>query len=334
MNDALMPPFGGAPRMDPALAKRHLMAEPLDREACATHRRSVPTHARALDLVTVSPAPEDAPTLLCIIYTYGKKHPAARVAFETWMPRCDGALVLSDTNETDLAIAIPHEGPEEWGNIWQKTRANWRYVYEYYLNDFDYFVFGGDDMFILPSNLKRYLASEDVRHASKDGTYPVYLGRRFKANGNPDRIFNSGGAGYVFNRAALMLLYDNFDQGTCQPKLKGFWEDVMVAQCLRKAQPSIDAFDTRDPQGRERFHPFQPGHHLTYRPTPNDWYVKYSIDLKFAEDCCSPESVSYHYVKPDLVLHMDSILHRCPKSESSPQVLRGNPNLVPNGAAV
>ena len=318
MNEALMPPFGAAPRMDPYGAKKYLNDEPMSIAACQTHARSIPTHAKALDLVRVLPAPEDAPTVLCIAYTYSKKHPAAKTMYTTWMARCDGALVLSDTNETDLAVAVPHDGPEEWKNIWQKTRANWRYVYEYYLEDFDYFIFGGDDYFVIPSNLKRYLASPEIRQANEEG--PLYLGRRFKANGQEDKIFNSGGAGYVFNRAALQLLYDNFDQPPCQPKLHGFWEDVMVSQCLRRpigqvgAKP-VEAYDTRDPQGRERFHPFQPGHHLTYRPTPNDWYVKYSVGLKFKEDCCSPETISYHYVKPDLALHMDAILHHCAQQQ-------------------
>jgi len=311
-DSALMAP-APPPRTDPYAAARSRRQEPpLSREECERHRKAVPIHAKATDLVTVREMPSTSTKLLCVIYTYSKKHPSARTMFETWLPLCDGALVLSDTNETAIsAVAVPHAGKEEWGNVWQKTRANWRYVHENYFEEFDFFIFGGDDYFVIPANLKTYLASDEIRRESAERG--VYLGRRFKANGNPQRIFNSGGAGYVFDRRALRTLIQQLDRPHCKPTLRAFYEDVMVAQCLKNAAQPIHAYDTRDPQGRERFHPFQPGHHLSYRANTraNDWYPKYSIDLKFGPDCCSPDSVSYHYVKPDLALHLHALLHRC-----------------------
>jgi hypothetical protein len=47
--------------------------------------------------------------------------------------KCDGFMVAS--TKTDIAlgtVAIPHEGPEEYNNIWQKVRAMWSYVYDNY----------------------------------------------------------------------------------------------------------------------------------------------------------------------------------------------------------
>jgi hypothetical protein len=56
-----------------------------------------------------------------MIYTHAKNHPKAKASAETWMPRCDGAIVASDTDDQTLgAVRIPHEGPEEWKNVWQK----------------------------------------------------------------------------------------------------------------------------------------------------------------------------------------------------------------------
>jgi hypothetical protein len=137
---------------------------------------------------------------------------------------------------------------------------------------------------------------------------------------------------------------------------------------------------------RERFHPFTPGQHLTYRISPHggppDWYAKYNPDLKIGEttivyiriyvyvnvyvmymlhickcicyiyahadapvypyislyvypymyipicislyvypymyipvyigvECCSVSSVSFHYVKADLMLAMHAYLYAC-----------------------
>jgi hypothetical protein len=48
---------------------------------------------------------------------------------------------------------------------------------------------------------------------------------------------------------------------------------------------------------RERFHPFTPGLALTYRIPPKnpDWYPKYNPFLKEGFDCCSAQSISFHY---------------------------------------
>lgn len=43
----------------------------------------------------------------------------------------------------------------------------------------------------------RYLNSEEIRGQAQNATVPLFLGRRFAQGGNMQRVFNSGGAGYV-----------------------------------------------------------------------------------------------------------------------------------------
>ena len=50
---------------------------------------------------------------------------------------------------------IKHEGPEEYANMWQKSRAIWKYINYHYKDDFDWFVLGGDDLFIIVENLRK-----------------------------------------------------------------------------------------------------------------------------------------------------------------------------------
>ena len=50
---------------------------------------------------------------------------------------------------------IKHEGPEEYNNMWQKSRAIWKYINFHYINDFDWFVLGGDDLFVIVENLRK-----------------------------------------------------------------------------------------------------------------------------------------------------------------------------------
>lgn len=39
--------------------------------------------------------------------------------------------------------------------MWQKSRAIWKYVDMHYKNDFDWFVLGGDDIFLIVENLRK-----------------------------------------------------------------------------------------------------------------------------------------------------------------------------------
>lgn len=47
--------------------------------------------------------------------------------------KCDGFMVASTKTDKDLGtVNIPHEGPEEYNNIWQKVRAMWSFIYDNY----------------------------------------------------------------------------------------------------------------------------------------------------------------------------------------------------------
>eukprot|EP00729_Bicosta_minor_P003000 gene3000-2472_t len=171
--------------------------------------------------------------MLCVAYTYDKDHSTKGLAVaSTWLKRCDGALVLSNESDPKIpTVAIPHDGPEAYKNIWQKTRSNWKYIHDNYLNDYDYFVFGGTDYYVIVENLRYYLESEEMVAANSE--QPLYLGRRFAEGGNVGKQFNSGGPSYILNQKALRLFVDNIETQNCRPGLVGPWEDVMIANCLK-----------------------------------------------------------------------------------------------------
>ncbi|CAN0382970.1 unnamed protein product, partial [Ectocarpus sp. 12 AP-2014] len=84
--------------------------------------------------------------------------------------------------------------------MWQKARAIWKYINFHYKDDFDWFVLGGDDLFLIVENLRKYLLSDEIKGAAggleNGGPNPMYLGRRFRFIGE-DRIYNNGGPSYV-----------------------------------------------------------------------------------------------------------------------------------------
>ena len=188
------------------------------------------------------------------------------------------------------------------------------------MDDYDWFFIGGDDLFVLPHNLKTYLAS--LTH--KDGTDPktneYFVGRRFNSGGHD--YFNSGGAGYTLSQATLRRFLAAMDDAQhCSAGARTSMEDVMIARCLNYL--GIHFTDTRDAKGRERFHPFAPGTHLHWKPpregAERDWYEDYNKEwgILQGKDCCAPDSVSFHYVKKaSMVRHMQALIYTCDLTNS------------------
>ena len=139
--------------------------------------------------IVAEPLTGGGPKVLCMIYTMANRHAAqVRAIRETWAGGCDGFLAFSTENDPRIpAISIPHDGEESYDNMWQKVRAIWRYVDQHYADDFDFFILGGDDLFILPQNLRSFLATVGSPDAN------LYAGRPLRAI----ILYNSGGAGYT-----------------------------------------------------------------------------------------------------------------------------------------
>lgn len=254
-----------------------------------------------------------APRILCMVYTMEENHHTnIRVIRETWGPGCDGFLAFSTRDDPRIpAISLAHDGAEEYSNMWQKVRSIWKFVGTHYLEDFDFFFQGGEDLYVLPQNMRNYLAD-----AIEDPTEEDFFGgRRFQFGGND--FFNSGGAGYALSQATLRkYVTTGLDHPECFAQKHSSMEDVFIAKCLKKAF-GIDVVDTRDDQDRERFHPFAPAAHYNWRPPvppATDWYERYNRlwPPKLKEQCCAPDSVSFHYMKkPAMVRHLHALLYFC-----------------------
>jgi glycoprotein-N-acetylgalactosamine 3-beta-galactosyltransferase len=296
---------------------------PLDKELCEPMNpsggKSGDINKDLLDAVPIRGMPlveqDDgsySPKILCIVYTMEESHATKiRAMRETWAGGCDGFLAFSTKSDPRIpAISIPHQGEESYFNMWQKVRSMLEFVGKHYLEDFDFVFQGGDDLFVMPGNLRNYL-----KHAVSDPEQDFFAGRRFRQT--EDVYFNSGGAGYAISRGTLRkYITQGINHPLCSPNMKTPQEDVEIAQCFRKLF-NIGLVDTRDADGRERFHPFAPGTHFTLqhpKPSERDWYEDYNVEwpFKLGKDCCAPDSVSFHYVKkPAMVRHLHSLLYHC-----------------------
>lgn len=246
--------------------------------------------------------------------------------FSTWGKRCDEFRFMSDrsfnlSNPRESVFqnlpveVLRHEGPEEWNNMWQKVRSIWKWAFENSTTrnssqsqDIWYYICG-TDTYVIVENLRQLAAnlSQTAAHRKE----PLYIGRRFVEDNPGGTFFNSGGAGYALNHNALALLIRSLPEEYCGPHLRGFWEDVMIAKCLR--EHGVKPTNTQDEVGEERFHPFAPAAMADKTQWPH-WYRGMTKTFHgFPEDgglaCCSSSSISFHYVTHWHMRNIDSRIY-------------------------
>lgn len=202
---------------------------------------------------------ETQPRLLCLVYTYSPMRYLLRSQALTWGRYCDGFLALSNESLPALGIyelPLPLGLEESYTNMWQKTRTIWKHVRDHYLDDYDYFFLGGDDVYLLVENLRVFLSElsliDDNKSTSKT---PRHFGSWL-----PSRSMVAGGPGYVLNQAALRQYIDTSVWTHCLSDRHESYEDRFLSHCLsHHLGIHGNLTDTRDPStGEQRFHDAEP----------------------------------------------------------------------------
>ncbi|DBA03163.1 TPA: LOW QUALITY PROTEIN: hypothetical protein N0F65_003883 [Lagenidium giganteum] len=259
----------------------------------------------------------------------------------TWGKKCDKLLFMSDVEDLrvpTVRIAAPPLHETLWQKHREIVRVLLR---EFREGDFDWVFKSDDDTFLIMENLKKYLLSAEVQELNKKGPTLLghrmtlqwwELERSFHPfeEHDPDEVaemlkvkeetrshgglyYTPGGGGYAMNWAYLKQLAASFDEPYCLPTVV-VPDDWVISFCMR--QHGVFPHDTRDSQQRERFHQYDPKD-LYFQPhdendfnhevydsiyEENNWFSDhYGIGWKNGDDCCAPDSISFHYVKPPLM---------------------------------
>lgn len=177
-----------------------------------------------------------------------------------------------------------------------------RTVFEKINPDFAFFV--NDHTFVIPEHLCKYLEHRDPEQ-------DMYAGHAL--NNGKNSAFNSGAAGYTLSRATMAKLIAKWDEKdeTCwvgpdaRKHLQGN-PGLVTVQCLDML--GVKAIDTRANHKWHRFHAFPLTRVVT--GAVDEWYknkhkgageligVGEDYDsLLSGVDCCSMDTVSFHYVE-------------------------------------
>eukprot|EP00794_Sanderia_malayensis_P010678 gene10678-11811_t len=235
--------------------------------------------------------------ILCWILTSPKTlHTKGKAVRDTWGKRCNKLIFMSSKDDPSYP-AINLNVTEGRENLWDKTRAAFKYIYQHHMKDADWFLKADDDSFVIVENLRYFLSKYKP-------TDPHFFGRWFTPFGG----YNSGGAGYVLSKKSVRQFMRAMNNPWKCP-LKYFAEDVAMGNCL--AIYGTHPGDTRDSIGRQTFHPYA----LEYHFIPgyigaNDWlhqYDKYPVEI--GPKCCSDHSTTFHYVDINNMYVYDYFIH-------------------------
>jgi hypothetical protein len=246
---------------------------------------------RAAPIANRTPDNVRPPRILCGVYTHESRHGNLRDIAETWGWRCDGFYAASTKTDRAIgAVHLPHQGDEAYENMWQKTRSMVAFMYDYYLEDYDYFLLCGDDTFVVMENLRNYLLLLESQTGGRDAQ-PLSIGSSFSLYGIH---YNTGGPSYILNRSALRrLVEEGLPYYFTETVSSG--EDMMMGAIM--AVLHIHLVDTSDVANRQRF--FHDALHSIGSDTHLWLYdaLTYNRGRRTGRNIISTQSVGFHKIK-------------------------------------
>lgn len=237
--------------------------------------------------------------ILCFLTTRPMSHgPRASHILETWGKHCDKILFASTATDVNLG-AIGFNVTDDHGSVWGKVKLMLKFIHQNYIDEYDWFMKGDDDTFVIVENLRFLLSAYSPDE-------PIYFGHKFNTTDHKRGYF-SGGSGYVMSRKTVRTFVekvltnpiffhkDAAERNPCHVETDAQNEDWSMALCLDNYD--IYAGDSRDLLKRDRFFPFWPQGHLFGTPDLSNWYWqrKYYFNDE-GLDACSNYSISYHYI--------------------------------------
>jgi glycoprotein-N-acetylgalactosamine 3-beta-galactosyltransferase len=291
------------------------------------------------------------PRILCLVLTQSKNHATRmRALADTWGRKCDTLIAASDKTDPALHTYRIESMTGYWG-IWDKLMQTLKQIVEggggdttsippsVLVKDYDWILKADDDTYVIMENLQAFLANvtnpkDEPRIYGRTMAWPrlkrfqdmqgwfdkesppanKQFGQRFysKLGESQTLRFSHGGPGYVMNRKYAETLVQAYFNASGNAVKGEIAEDIANAATMlyHGIQPE-STFDLDT--GRERMHPESP---QTMYANPI-WLDRMHHGMRGSvkgegEQCCSPTSISYHYV-PDFQMRLlDYQLYHCP----------------------
>jgi glycoprotein-N-acetylgalactosamine 3-beta-galactosyltransferase len=159
--------------------------------------------------------------------------------------------------------------------LWRKSRLAWIRSYEEHIDDFDWFIRGDDDTYLMMDNVREHLDSLDPNENH-------YLGRHFYISANHSEAqFYSGGPGTILSQGALRELISGYKRNAkVFNNIDTFADDLELGMSMQKV--GIPTTFSLDDTGGQLFIALGLDSERTMNraDTPGNWYWIYSPEAK------------------------------------------------------
>uniref|UniRef100_A0A7E4V6X6 N-acetylgalactosaminide beta-1,3-galactosyltransferase n=1 Tax=Panagrellus redivivus TaxID=6233 RepID=A0A7E4V6X6_PANRE len=238
------------------------------------------------------------PKILCLVHTAAPSHQTlARTVYEVWAKKCDDVLFFSDA---PINWEVPHVYYPMFStrdHSWEKIRHILQFVHQTTYGKYDWYLRADDDAFVVVENARKLVSRMDPTH-------DFLLGFRwgfFEHKGYAD------GSTYILSKKAVDTFVTlSHDEELC-PEFHRAEEDQEMGRCLAKL--GITPMDSRDNQGRDRFHQFHPEQMMDIGIQHFVRRFGYYRVLPYP-DQVSPSTVSMHHLSPYEMRFYDFLLNK------------------------
>ncbi|KAK7096059.1 hypothetical protein V1264_005405 [Littorina saxatilis] len=291
--------------------------EPQDIRDPATDLDTADRHTHRDDDTEAQRLAKEVRVLIWVMTSPKTVQSRAKVVRDTWGRRANKILFFSSKGDPDLPT-IGLDVGEGRQHLMEKTNRAFRYIYENYIDDADWFMKVDDDTYVIVENLRYFLSGEN-------SSEPVYFGHHFHmpfqtwTREKFQLHYHSGGAGYVISKEALKRFGEK-GKGSKQCGQYIVAEDIGFGQCMSSL--GVRVSNSTDALGRSRFHCFPPDY-FTQGVYPA-WYHQHDANgAKGGIGSMSDYAISFHYIRPMQMKLMDYLIyHLTPYG-----ILRGLQNL-------
>lgn len=278
--------------------------------------------------------------LFCAIYTHSNAVHLTDAISETWGAKCDGLLFAGNESSTETGhVHLPSNSKKGFGykGLVQRTRTILAYIYDNFLEEYDYFHLSGDDAFLIVENLKEFLASKRVQDWDKVPGQYLMAGYWMNWGDMGDGYFYlGGGSGYTISQKALKAYVEGPLQ-TCKHVYKDYAskEDLIFTECARDLTTKF--IDTRDSVGAHRYHQMPVQRHSTFPHEHIKWGFSmrlinqtlvhmnqhFGFPLVYNNDYISNSSVAFHKHTATEIRRLELLLYRDGVAECGDAFLDG-----------
>ncbi|XP_069350967.1 C1GALT1-specific chaperone 1-like protein [Eulemur rufifrons] len=212
--------------------------------------------------------------VFCIIFGETEDDSYWAVLQETWTKHCDKAELYVYGTKNDTLFNI------ERNDKWLQMRRTYKYVFEKYGNNYNWFFLALPTTFAVIENLKYLLFT-------RDASQPFYLGHTVKSG---DLEFVTMEGGIVLSIESVKRLNRLLRNSDCadQSVIWKLSEDKQLAICLKYA--GVLAENAEDNEGRDVFNTKSTVHLIQEHMSNSPGQV--------VERCCSDMAITFNGLTP------------------------------------